>query len=201
MTRTLSFAEVVVEPHLHEGPPTLVDILVSIRPHLIVLLLFAIISIAHERNWRRLLADYAAARREAGASEDGTWPSTWLSYALSMQPVILVLLACCLIPMVGFGLYGALYWPHRPPLFFAPIHPDDLPVLWAGIVAGCAAVLALVVVAVAMWRSPWQGVARRLRRSVYAPAEKRAVLFAEAIERDPGVPHGAEGDGLLASPL
>ena len=133
----------------------------SLWPCAVLLLVFVPVSIWHERNWRRTLAAYAAARRDAGAAEE-EWPTRSLRRVMGVQPG-LVLAACTLLALVtGLGVVAAFVWPKRLPGFDLPINPYDLPYLWSMIVAATAAVVAGVAVAVDVWRNPWsRGAVRR----------------------------------------
>jgi hypothetical protein len=156
----------------------------SLWPCAILLLVFVPVSIWHERNWRRTLAEYAHARVGAGAS-DAPWPSSGLAHLMGVQPG-LVLLVCGLLGVAVLIAAGtALMWPRTPPGFDLPINPYDLPYLWSMVVAGTAAVVAGVAIAIDVWRNPWSRVARLLRRAIYARPAVRAQLFAQALVVDP----------------
>jgi hypothetical protein len=161
----------------------------SLWPCAVLLAIFIPVSIWHERNWRKVLAEYAERRRAAGAPA-GEWPSSELAHLMGIQPWLLFAVAGILAAVTAFGIYVALLWPHKPPGFDLPINPYDLPYLWSMIVAGTAAVVAVVAIAVDVARSPWAGVARSVRRSMYAPPAERERRFALALAADPEVPHG-----------
>lgn len=165
----------------------------SLWPCLTLIVVFVPVSIYHERNWRRTLAEYAAARREAGA-EDPEWPSTELSHAMGVQLWLVLVVTLALATVTGVAVWAALLWPKTPPGFEQPINPFDLPYLWSFVVAGTAAVVAGIAIAVDVGSSPWRGVARRVRRAVYAKPPERERLFALALEADPGVPHAEPAD-------
>lgn len=156
----------------------------SLWPCVVLLAVFIPVSIWHERNWRRTLADYARVRREAGAP-DGVWPSSGLAHLMGVQPG-LVLIACGMLGAVVILAAGvALMWPRTPPGFDLPMNPLDLPYVWSMIVAATAAIVAGVAIALDVRRNPWSKVARKVRQAIYARAEQRARLFAEALEVDP----------------
>jgi hypothetical protein len=149
-----------------------------------LLLVFIPISIRHNRNWKRTLAQYAEIRREAGAS-DQPWPAPDLAFVMGLQLWLVVLVTTLLAGMTLFAAWAAWLWPFRPPGFDLPVNPFDLPYLWSFIVAGCAATVAGVTLAVAVARSPWWPVARRMRRAIYADPEARDRFFDEALQVDP----------------
>lgn len=165
----------------------------SLWPCAALLVVFIPISVYHERNWRRTLAAYAQARCVAGA-EDAEWPSSELSHAMGVQLWLVLVATLALAAMTGLAAWAALLWPATPPGFEQPINPFDLPYLWSFIVAGMAAVVAGVAIAVDVGRSPWRGVARAVRRAIYAKPPERERLFALALEADPGVPHAETPD-------
>jgi len=156
----------------------------TLWPCAALLIVFIPVSIWHERNWRRTLADYAEARRKAGAAP-GEWPSPALARLMSVQPG-LVLFACALLGMgVAVAAATALIWPQKPPGFDLPINPYDLPYLWTMVVAGTAAIVAGVAIAVDVWRNPWSKVAAHVRRAIHARPLVRAQLFEAALKVDP----------------
>jgi hypothetical protein len=162
----------------------------SLWPCVGLLLVFIPVSIWHERNWRRTLADYAEARRDAGAADE-SWPSQALRRAMGVQPWLVFAAAGMLAMMVVIAVWAAVVWPGRPPGFEEPVNVFDLPYLWTTAVAGTAAVIAGVVLALDLAGSPWSHVASCVRRSMYASPDTRAALFARALSADPGVPHEA----------
>lgn len=162
----------------------------SLWPCAALLLVFVPVSLWHERNWRRALADYAQLRRDAGASDE-RWPAPELARLMGVQSWLLFAVSALLALMVALALWAALVWPSKPPGFEMPLNPLDLPFLWSMIVAGVAAVVACVAVALDLLGSPWARVSTCVRRSMYAPADVRAALFARALASDPGVPHDA----------
>ena len=162
----------------------------SLWPCAALLIVFVPVSIWHERNWRRTLAAYAQLRRDAGASDE-PWPTSEFARLMGVQPWLLFAVSALLALMVVLAVWAALVWPGKPPGFEVPINPFDLPFLWAMIVAGTAAVVACVAVALDLSRSPWALVAGCVRRAMYASADVRASLFARALASDPGVPCGA----------
>ena len=162
----------------------------SLWPCAALLIVFVPVSIWHERNWRRTLADYAQHRHDAGASDE-RWPSPELAPLMGVQPWLLLAVSALLSLMVALAVWAALLWPSKPPGFEVPLNPLDLPYVWCMVVAGTAAVVACVAVAVDLLGSPWAGVSDCVRRSMYAPADVRAALFARALASDPGVPRDA----------
>jgi hypothetical protein len=160
----------------------------------LLILIFVPVSVMHERNWRRTLAHYAERRREAGALEQ-EWPQGELAIAMSLQPWLVLSATIALALVTGFGIFTAMLWPYKPPGFDLPINPYDLPFLWSMIVAGVAAVVAGLAVAVDVARSPWARVAAELRRAIYASVEEREGRFARALAADPGVAHDAPASG------
>ena len=106
---------------------------------------------------------------------------------LGVQPWLLLTVAALLAMMTGLGLAALLLWPRKVPFFDAPLNYFDRPYVAATVVAGIAAVVGAVAVAIDLVRSPWAGVARALRRATHAPPEKRAELINAALEADPGV--------------
>ena len=157
---------------------------IPLWPCAVLLVIFAPVSVWHERNWRKTLAEYAAYRREAGAP-DTAWPPVGLRARMSVQPGLVAIVAATLAVMTGIALWGLLVWPHRPLGWDMPVNYFDLPYLWTMVVASIAAVVGAFALAVDLWRSPWVKVAARIRRSMYRPAEVKAAMFAAALEIDP----------------
>jgi len=159
----------------------------SLWPCAVLLLVFIPVSIWHERNWRRTLAAYAVVRREAGAPQ-GEWPSFGLAHLMGVQPGLVLLVCALLGVMVATAAGAALMWPRTPPGFDLAVNPLDLPYIWSMVVAGTAAVVAGVAIALDLLHNPWSKVAWLVRRAIYTPAEQRARFFAQALEVDPEVP-------------
>ena len=126
--------------------------------------------------------------RQAAGAADEAWPSSELRWTLSLQPLLLLASAMLLAAIVALGWASLLAWPHRLLGFDEAINYYDRPYLAAMLVAGTAAVVGAATLAIDLWRSPWQGVAARVRRAVHAPAPKRAAFFSAALGVDPGVP-------------
>jgi hypothetical protein len=166
----------------------------SLWPVAVVLVALVPLSFWHERNWRSTLAAYADARRAAGASDEA-WPGAEVGWMLSLQPWLLAFAAALLAAMVALGATVMAVWPHRMPGFDETLNYFDRPYLGAMLVAGTAAVIGAIALAIDLWRSPWAGVAKEIRRSVYVTADERAERFGRALEADPGVPH--ESDELF----
>jgi hypothetical protein len=156
-------------------------------PCAVLLLVFIPVSIWHERNWLRTLAAYAEVRREAGAVEED-WPQSDLATLMGVQLWLVLLVTSLLAAGTGVAVWAALLWPQRPAGFDLPVNFYDLPYLGAFVVAGVAAVVAGLAIAVDVARSPWAGVARKVRRAVYARPDERERLFGLALAVDPGVP-------------
>ena len=159
----------------------------SLWPCAVLLAVFVPVSIWHDRNWRRTLAAYAQARRDAGASAE-KWPSGELARVMGVQPWLIFTVGMLLALVVATAAWAAVIWPGKPLGFETPLNPYDLPYVWSMVIAGAAAVVACMAVAIDLSRSPWARVAESVRRSMYAPQDKRAVLFAQAIASDPGIP-------------
>lgn len=159
----------------------------SLWPCFWLLLVFIPISVFHDRNWRRVLAEYAEMRREAGA-EDEKWPRADLRVILGSQPWLLLTASTLLGAFSAYALWALLQWPRVPAGFDLPINYYDLAYLWTVLVMAVAGVAIGVAISIEGLRSPWAGVAWRLRRSMYAPDEMRTRMLAEAIACDPGVP-------------
>ena len=176
-----------------------------------LIVVFVPISLAHERNFRRTVAAYSAARIEAGAialvpatvagaerpmlaEPDAQWPPRALSHLLGLQPGLLAVLALLLGWMTATAIAGVLAWPRALPYFNLAINYYDRPYVWVFGSMGAALTVALAAVAIDLRRSPWARVAVCLRRAVYASPERRAALFAEALASDPGVPRPHEPD-------
>jgi hypothetical protein len=155
-------------------------------PCLVLVIVMIPVSVWHERNWRRTLAEYAALRVEAGVPE-GPWPPSDLRVALGLQPWLLLAVAAPLTLMTLVGIVGGLAWPYRPFGFETEMNFYDLPYLWSMIVAATAAIIACVAVAIDLTRSPWRTVAHSVRRAIHATPQVRAELFARALEADPDV--------------
>jgi hypothetical protein len=179
----------------------------SLWPFAVLLVLFVPLSIWHERHWRATLEAYAEARRAAGA-DSADWPTSELSWVLSLQPWLLLAVASMLAMMVALGGAAVLAWPHRLYGFDEVINFYDLPFLSAMLVAGIATVVAAVAVALDLRRSPWSGVANEIRRCIYASPDVRQARFERALACDPEVPRAAQshdagtyGDPATASPI
>lgn len=158
-------------------------------PCLVLLVVFIPVSIWHETHWRRTLADYAAVRRAAGATDE-EWPSAELRRVLGLQPWLVFFAAMLLTAMVALGTAALLAWPHRLPAFDDVINYYDRPYLTAMLVAGAAAVVGALALALDLWRSPWRRTAALIRRAVHAPTPKREALLSAASKVDPGAPAG-----------
>ncbi len=155
-------------------------------PCLVLLLIFIPVSVWHELHWRRTLAEYAAARRAAGA-DDFPWPSSELRWTLSLQPWLVLFATALLGAMVALGGAALLVWPRRLPYFDEVINFYDRPYLTAGLIAGAATVIGGCALAIDLARSPWKGVASSIRRAVHATAIRRDKFFSAALRVDPGV--------------
>lgn len=164
----------------------------SLWPCAVLLLVFVPISIYHERHWRRTLAEYALARKDAGATDEA-WPPDGARHLLGIQPWLLYAVAGLLGAMTVVGVATLMAWPHRLPLFDNVLNYYDRPYLLGMSVIGASAVVALLAVAFDISHQPWAPVAHALRRSMYAPAETRERLLSAAVVADPGVPHLAGG--------
>ena len=168
----------------------------SLWPCAILLLVFIPITLWHERNWHRTLSEYAELRRTAGAPA-GEWPSSGLAHLMGVQPGLVLTVSGMLAAITAFGAWAGAIWPRKPFGFGLPVNPYDLPYLWCMVVAGTAAVVAGVAIALDIRSSPWAGVASNVRRAMYAPPAEKERRFALALATDPEVPHGAE----VAAPL
>jgi hypothetical protein len=151
----------------------------------VALLVFIPVSIWHDRAWKRTLAEYGAARVAAGATDP--WPPEGMSALIGVQPWLVFTVAAFLSAMVALGLAALVVWPHRLPFFDGPLNYFDRPYLAAMLVAGAAAVVGAVALALDLARSPWARVAGRLRRATHARPDVRERQFASALEVDPGV--------------
>jgi hypothetical protein len=151
-----------------------------------LLLVFIPVSVRHDRNWKRTLAEYADIRREAGAIAE-EWPRPDLAFLMGLQLWLVSLVTVMLAVMTAVAVWAAVLWPFRPPGFDLPVNLYDLPWLWSFVVAGTAAVVAGLTLMVAIWRSPWWSVARKIRGATYADPVRRQEIFAEALSVDPEV--------------
>jgi len=156
----------------------------SLWPFAALLAFFVPVSIWHELSWRQRVAEYARLRRKAGA-EPGEWPSRELRILLAAQPWLLLSAAGLLLAGVAFAVFTLLLWPRTPAGFDLPINYFDLPYLWTMVVAGVAACVAAIAIALDAAHSPWARVADRVRRATHSSEERRRVLFAEALAADP----------------
>lgn len=156
-------------------------------PCLVLLVIFVPISIWHEIHWQRVVSDYAALRRAAG-SQDEEWPTSEVRWVLSVQPWLLLVVSAMLAAMVALGAAALLCWPHRLPYFNEVLNYYDRPYLTAILVAGAAAVIGAVTLAIDLLFSSWRGVATHIRRAVHASRAVQEQLFASALSVDPGVP-------------
>lgn len=155
-------------------------------PWLVAVVVLIPVSLLHERNWRRTLAAYAAARVEAGV-QHGEWPTADLRVALGLQPWLLAVVAIPLALLTAVGIFAGLAWPARPFGFETELNFYDLPFLWSMIVAATAALVATVAVLADLLRSPWRVVADCMRHAIYASPEVRAEWFAKALAADPDI--------------
>ena len=153
----------------------------------VLLVIFIPVSIWHERNWRATLAAYATMRLEAGAT-DADWPTAGLRRQLGVQPWLVLAAAGLLAAMVVLGAAALLVWPQKLPFFDEVINYFDRPYLAVALVAGIAAVVGALALAIDLARSPWAAVARLVRGTTYATPEARKAAFTEALAADPGVP-------------
>jgi hypothetical protein len=80
------------------------------------------------------------------------------------------------------------------------INPLDLPYLWSMIVAGSAAVVAGVAIALDIRLNPWSKVGRFVRRAMHAPPVVRVQLFADALKADPELQRVAAASPAAALP-
>ncbi len=112
----------------------------------LVLLVLIPVTIWHERAWRRTLAEYGRARSAAGAADP--WPPEGMGALLGVQPWLLLTAATLLAVMTGLGLAALLMWPRKVPFFDAPLNYFDRPYVAATVVAGMAAVVGAIAVAV-----------------------------------------------------
>jgi hypothetical protein len=150
----------------------------------VLLLVFIPVSVRHDRNWKRTLSEYADARREAGAAA-GKWPQADLAFLMGLQLWLVLSVTTMLGLMTAVAAWAAWSWPYRPPGFDLPVNLYDLPWVWSFVVAGTAAVVAGVTLVVAIWRSPWWPVARKIRGAIYADPVRRQEILAEALKLDP----------------
>jgi hypothetical protein len=156
-------------------------------PCLVLLAVFIPLSIWHQRQWNRTVAEYAALRRDAGATDD-PWPTSDVRWVLSLQPWLLLFAAALLAIMVGFGIATLAAWPHRVLPWMNILNYYDRPYLASMLVAGTAAVVGVVALSIDLARSPWRRVASQVRRAVHAPHDVRERRFSAALKVDPGVP-------------
>jgi hypothetical protein len=164
----------------------------------LTLLVLIPVTIWHERAWRRTLAEHGAARSAAGAADP--WPPEGMGALLGVQPWLLLTAAALLAAMTALGLAALLMWPRKVAFFDAPLNYFDRPYVAATVVAGIAAVVGAVAVAIDLMRSPWVGVARALRRATHAAPEKHAQLMNAALQADPGVERARQrAEALLDS--
>jgi hypothetical protein len=150
------------------------------------LLVFVPLSVWHDRAWKRTLADYGAARTEAGAQDP--WPPVGMSALIGVQPWLILTLAGLLAAMTGVALGALLAWPDKLPFFDYPLNYFDRPYVAVMSVIGIAAVVGAVALGVDLARSPWARTARNVRLATHAKPQKRERLFAAALAADPGVP-------------
>jgi len=154
-----------------------------------ILGMLAVISFLHDRRQRATVAAYAEARCRAGAPE-GAWPDGSVRRVLFISPGVLIAGA------ISIGLVGLLGWLveffRTDPLGrmpgYVPVPPSVSALVAATLALAVSAVLQ--VLAARGLRSPYKPVADRVRRAIYAGAEKRVALFDEALALDPGVPGG-----------
>lgn len=156
-------------------------------PCLVLLIVFIPLSIWHQVHWNRTVAEYAALRRAAGATDE-PWPTPDLKWVLSLQPWLLLTVAAMLASMVAMGVAAMVAWPHRLFSAFDVLNYYDRPYLASMLVAGSAAVIGVVALAVDLLRSPYKGVAAQIRRAVHAPQRQHDSRLAAALRLDPGVP-------------
>lgn len=158
----------------------------SLWPCAVLLVVFVPVSVWHEVHWRRVLAEYAVLRREAGAAA-GEWPTSELRWVLSLQPWLILFATILLGIMVAIGGAALLAWPNRLPNFNEVINYYDRPYLGAMLIAGAAAVVGGCALAIDLERSPWKGVARLIRRAPHGSQAQRDEIYSAALKVDPGV--------------
>jgi len=170
----------------------------SLWPCAALLLIFIPVSIWHEASWRRTLSEYAALRRAAGAPDHG-WPSSGVRLVMGVQPWLLLLASALLAVMVAFGAAVLVAWPRKIVGFDQALNYYDRPFLSAMLVAGIAAIVAGVTLAVEAWSSPYGAVASRVRRGVHAPRAVRKRWFELALRVDPDVPRSVVADHVAGA--
>lgn len=147
------------------------------------------VSVWHDRNWKRTLAEYAQKRREASGAAADDWPRADVAVLMGLQLWLVLSATIVLAAMAAAALWAAILWPRLPWVFPLRVNPYDLPYVWGLTTVIVAAAVGGVALAIAIWRSPWWPVARKIRRAVYARPDERERFFAEALERDPGLTH------------
>lgn len=163
-------------------------------PAAVVVAVLSVAAFFHERNWRRVLAEYADLRRQHGAPA-GRWPTFSLQLLLGLKPGLLVLLALICAGGVVIGAWAALAWPQPAPFAVLPVADASLPVVWAATGGAGGFLVALLAVIALVMTSPWSRVSRALHRAIYAKGEQRQELLGEALAADPhitGAPSGRE---------
>ncbi len=165
----------------------------------IALLVFIPVSIWHDRAWRRTVEEYGALRAASGATDP--WPPEGMRALIGVQPWLILTSAGLLATMTAIGLAALLAWPRKLPFFDGPLNYFDRPYVATMVVAGTAAVVGAVALGVDLARSPWAGVARRIRRATHARPEKRERLFSAALAVDPGVKEARGGESDEAPAL
>jgi hypothetical protein len=168
-------------------------------PCIVLLAVFVPVSIWHQVHMNRTLVEYAAMRRAAGATDEA-WPPPELRWVMSLQPWLLFLVAALLGAMVITGTAAMIAWPHRLFPGINVLNYYDRPYLASMLVAGTAAVVGVVALAIDLSLSPWSDVAAKIRRAVHAPQPKRDEWLSAALKVDPGVPASlAVGDHVAGA--
>lgn len=159
-------------------------------PAAVVVAVLSVAAFFHERNWRRVLAEYADLRRQHGAPA-GRWPSFSLQLLLGLKPGLLVVLALICAGGAVIGAWAALAWPQPAPFAVLPVADANLPVVWAATGGAGGFTVALLAVVVLVATSPWSRVSRALHRAIPAKGEQRLELLGEALAADPQIASAA----------
>ena len=167
------------------GSVTTISDIVTYWPAWAFVLVLLVWSVYHDTAYHRVLKEYARRRTPADAP-DSDWPPPKLGRELAANPA--VLLGASALAFISAGLLGwATYLLAQDP---AAVDVFDRRLAALGCVALAVVGAWLVRSALRRYRSPWHPLASRLRRAVYASAERRDRILGEALALDPELKAG-----------
>lgn len=149
-------------------------------------LLMVPVSFAYDRKYRATVAEYAELRRASGA-DTRPWPPSRLRREIFLSPGLVLGAGILAAALSVFGAIDEVL--RTDPFGMLPGFVADprLPALLPAVVVGLAAAVVLVAYAIYGFWSPWWPVQLRLRMATGAKRERREVLLAQALGKDPSL--------------